>query len=243
MDTDHAAARPMDIDQPRVDSTRNRIIAAAVALLNGGGREAVSTRAVCAAAGVQPPAIYRHFGDKQGLLDAVAIHGLTAYQRGKMDRRPEVDPVEDLRSGWDEHVAFGLANPALYALMYGDPRPGAATPAADAAAAILAEKIHRIAEAGRLRIGEERAAQLVHAAGSGVTLSLIAQPDERRDLVLSDLGRETVIAAITTGRPTVVASGPVAAAVTLRSVLPGTTALTPHERTLMSDWLDRIASS
>ncbi len=243
MDIDHAAAGHMKIDQPTADSTRDRIIAAAVGLLNGGGREAVSTRAVCAAAGVQAPAIYRHFGDKQGLLDAVATHGLTTYLRGKTDRSPDADPVEDLRSGWDEHVAFGLANPALYALMYGDPRPGATTPAANAAAEILAAKIHRIAEAGRLQIGEERAAQLVHAAGSGVTLSLIALPEERRDLALSVLGRETVIAAITTGGATVATSGPVAAAVTLRSVLPRTTVLTPHERTLLQDWLDRIASS
>ncbi len=243
MDIYHAAAGHIDIDQPMAVSARDRIIAAAVGLLNEGGREAVSTRAVCAAAGVQAPTLYRHFGDKHGLLDAVATHGLTTYLRSKTDRPTDADPVEDLRSGWDEHVAFGLANPSLYALMYGDPRPGASTPAADAAAGILAAKIHRIAEAGRLRVGEARAAQLVHAAGSGVTLSLIAFPEDQRDLSLSALGREAVIAAIATGVPAVAASGPVSAAVTLRSVLPRTTALTPHEQSLLRDWLDRIASS
>ena len=51
---------------------RNRVVAAAVALLARGGREALTTRAVAAAAGVQAPTIYRLFGDKQGLVDAVA---------------------------------------------------------------------------------------------------------------------------------------------------------------------------
>src|SRR5258708_39948528 len=100
-------------------STRDRIIEVAAALLTGGGREAVSTRAVSAAAGVQAPTIYRLFGDKQGLLDAVATHGFTTYLRDKADLKPTADPVADLRSGFDLHVSFGLANPALYSLMYG----------------------------------------------------------------------------------------------------------------------------
>jgi hypothetical protein len=37
--------------------------------------------------------------------------------------------------------------------------------------------------------------------------------------------------------------GPVAAAVTLRAVLPQTDALTAPERGLMQEWLDRIAAS
>ena len=61
------------------DNTRARIVAAAAGLLTKGGREAVSTRAVSAAAGVQAPTIYRLFGDKQGLLEAVASHGFTTY--------------------------------------------------------------------------------------------------------------------------------------------------------------------
>ena len=53
-------------------SPTERMVRAAADLLQSGGIDAVSTRAVAAAAGVQPPAIYRQFGDKDGLLDAVA---------------------------------------------------------------------------------------------------------------------------------------------------------------------------
>ena len=119
MDTRRSAA---------ADITRERIVTAAAGLLAAGGRDAVSTRAVSAAAGVQAPAIYRLFGDKQGLLDAVATHGFTAYLNSKTDVKPGDDPVEDLRAGWDLHISFALANPAVYSLMYGEPRPGAPTP-------------------------------------------------------------------------------------------------------------------
>lgn len=225
------------------DSTpRDRILAATARLLTEGGREAVSTRAVGTAAGVQAPTIYRLFGDKQGLLDAVATEGFAAYLATKTELAPTADPVADLRAGWDLHIDFGLTNPALYLLMYAEPRHGAAPPkAAVAGAEILAGHIHRIAEAGRLRVSEERAVQLVHAAGSGTAISLISLPEDRRDLELSTLARESVIAAITTEAPVTDSPGPVPAAVALRAVLQRTDVLTDGELSLLREWLDRIA--
>jgi AcrR family transcriptional regulator len=223
------------------DTTRDRILAAAAALLTEGGREAVSTRAVSAAAGVQAPTIYRLFGDKQGLLDALAIRGWEAYLTNKANLKPTADPIQDLRTGWDQYVAFGVANPALYSIMYGEPRPGAYPPAAKAAGELLARQIHRIAEVGRLGVDEQRAAQLAQAAGRGTTLALIALPDEQRDPALSDMAREAVIAAITTDAPAAATPGPVSAAIALRAVLPQTAALTTHEQALLQEWLGRIA--
>ncbi|GJF30517.1 TetR family transcriptional regulator [Kitasatospora sp. NE20-6] len=238
----------METEKPAgVDKHRERVIAAATKLLAEGGREAVSTRAVSTAAGTQAPTIYRLFGDKQGLLDAVAAHGWAQHLEEEAAIRPTGDPVEDLRTGWELNIAFALANPALYCLMYGEPRPGgAASPAAAAAFAHLSSYIRSVAQAGRLRVGEERAARLVQAAGSGTALALIATAEDQRDLTLSDLAREAVIAAITTGPPTEGSPGqeppgPAGAAVTLRAVLPQTSALTANERGLLEDWLDRIA--
>src|ERR1044072_7590634 len=105
-------------DVNAADGHRERIVAAAARLLAEGGSDAVSTRAVSTAAGVQPPTIYRLFGDKQGLLDAGVAHGCAAYRADKTATDPTDDPVEDLRAGWDLHVGLGLANPALYGLMY-----------------------------------------------------------------------------------------------------------------------------
>src|SRR5437660_5036181 len=100
-----------------MEGHRERIVTAAAELLEAGGPDAISTRAVAAAAGVQPPTIYRLFGDKQGLLDVVAAHGFASYLATKTIREPTGDPVADLRAGWDEHVELGLAKPALYRLM------------------------------------------------------------------------------------------------------------------------------
>jgi len=232
-------------DVTAADGHRERIVAAAARLLAEGGADAVSTRAVSAAAGVQPPTIYRLFGDKRGLLDAVVAHGFASYLADKTAAAPTDDPVEDLRAGWDLHVGLGLANPALYLLMYGQQPPGASSPAALAAFDVLAGHIRRIAEAGRLRVPEDRAAALVHAAGSGTTLALIATPGERRDPELSRAAREAVLAAITADAPVTpepgAGPGAAAAAVTLRAVLPRTDALTASESALLREWLDRIA--
>lgn len=220
--------------------TRDRIVRAAAGLLAEGGREAVSTRAVASAAGVQAPTIYRQFGDMKGLLDEVASFGFSAYLRDKTALERGEDPVEDLRRGWDLHVEFGLANPAFYALMYGDPRPGNEPTAALEAAEILRELVRHVAEAGRLRVGEEQAVQMLHAAGSGVTLTMIGVEPEERDPALSGMAREAVIAAITTDAPAQAAPGPLGAAVHLRAVLPQTSALTDHEQALLQEWLDRL---
>ncbi|MDJ0381999.1 TetR/AcrR family transcriptional regulator [Streptomyces sp. G-G2] len=231
------------MQQERPDPTgsnRDRIIAAATRLLVDGGREALSTRAVSAAAGLQAPTIYRVFGDKQGLLDAVAAHGFAAHLAAKTDVRPTSDPVEDLRTGWTLNIGFALANPALYCLMYGDPRPGGPSAAAVAAFEHLTAYVHRIAEAGRLRVTEERAARLVHAAGSGTALALIALPEPERDLTVSDMAREAVISAVTTESAAPTDPGPASAAVALRAVLPRTP-LSVGERGLLKEWLDRIA--
>jgi AcrR family transcriptional regulator len=211
-------------------------------LLAAGGREAVSTRAVSVAAGVQAPTIYRLFGDKQGLLEAVAEYGVRHYLASKMDAPVGLEPVEDLRRGWDQHVAFGLENPALYALIYGEPRPGPPSPAEQAATAMLARKIQRIAECGRLRVSETLSAELVHALASGATLAMISMPPSIHRQALAELAREAAISAITTMPPAAPVAGAANLAVALRAALPQTSALTSAELRLLQEWLDRIAT-
>ena len=222
---------------------RDRVIAAAMALLARGGREALTTRAVAAAAGVQAPTIYRLFGDKQGLVDAVAEHGFRTYLRQKRTNGPSGDPVEALRLGWDLHVGFGLANPAIFAAMYGDPRPGGASPAAARALAMLRERMRSLALAGRLRVDERRAAAMVRAAACGVVFILLEMPVDERDAGLSKATREAVIAAIITDgpEPELLSLAPVAT--TLRALLPGADGLTEGERHLLAEWLDRMVQS
>ena len=222
------------------DETRTRIVAAAIVLLDRGGRNAVTTRAVSEAAGVQAPAIYRLFQDMSGLLDAVADYGFSTYMKEKKLRKLGDDPVEDLRIGWDLHVEFGLAHPAIYKLMYCDPQPGIKSPAAANSYRVLGEHIHRIAVVGRLCVSEEKAADLVHAAGCGMVLTLLSMPRERRDMETAAIARDAMITAITTESPVIEGFGPAAAAVALRAILPEAVSLSDGERALLGEWLDRL---
>jgi AcrR family transcriptional regulator len=224
------------------DDVRARIVAAASQLIASGGRDAATTRAVAAAAGVQAPTIYRLFGDKRGLLDAVAEHGFAAYVTAKSERDSHPDPVQDFRDGWDMHVAFGLAHPGLFSILSADPHPRPASSAVAAGHDILRRRIRNIALAGRLRVSEDRAVALTQSAGVGTVLTLLSEPAERREAGLSASAREAVVAAITGAASVPSDSGPSAAAAALRACLDRTSVLTQGERHLLEEWLDRIAN-
>jgi AcrR family transcriptional regulator len=221
--------------------TRRRIIDAAAGLLREQGREAVTTRAVSAAAGVQPPTIYRLFTDMSGLLDAVAASGFDDYLERKHAQPLTDDPVEDLRRGWDLHVEFGLEHPAHYLLMYGRPEsgPNEATERSEQRLRLL---VGRIAEAGRLTLSVETAAAMVHAAGVGLILNLIGTAPENRDPDLPRRMREAVIGAVT-GEATTGGRDRPARAAALRAVLDDEADLSPGERALLGELLDRLADA
>ncbi|MFJ8857525.1 TetR/AcrR family transcriptional regulator [Streptomyces sp. NPDC102451] len=235
------AAVKSDTASPGREQTRQRVIDAAIDLLTRGGRDAVTTRAVADAAGLQPPAIYRLFGDKEGLLDAVAEHGFTAFLATKhIDPDPR-DPIEDLRAGWDVAVEFGLANPALFTLMYAEPAR-ADSPAFRTGMEILMGRVGRLAAGGWLRLDEELAAQTIHATARGAVLTWLSLPDDRRDPALFTTLRESMVTAVTHQEPAVQDAGPAGAARALRAVLPEQTLLSSGERHLLREWLNRLAS-
>ena len=221
------------------DRTRTQLIEVATGLLAEGGPAAVTTRSVALAAGVQAPTIYRLFGDKLGLLRAVVAHGLRTYVEAKRPD-PAADPVEDLRAGWELHVGFGLAQPALFRLMHVALSSEEGRTAFDEGLDVLRGRVRRIAAAGRLRVGERRAVELIGAAGTGVVLSLIDRPEADRDPGLADAAWDALAAALLTEAPAV-DPGPAAAAVALRAALPDLAGFSAAERALLADWLDRIA--
>jgi hypothetical protein len=120
--------------------------------------------------------------------------------------------------------------------------------------ALLQGLVARIAEAGRLRVDVAHATDLIHAAGTGVTLTLAAIPPEERDPRLSETMLEAILTAITipacaeapNGRPDAATAHERVAvhAVALHALLTETpSVLSPAERQLLGDWLDRLATS
>ncbi|OBI94167.1 TetR/AcrR family transcriptional regulator [Mycobacterium sp. 1245805.9] len=230
----------MKAERSRREQTRDHIVGVATELLAEGGPSAVSTRAVAAAAGVQAPTIYRLFGDKDGLLEAVAERAFAAYIDAKRVRT-DVDPVEDLSESFAAHIRFGTANPGLTAIMSDPLRPRSATE--ERGIAVLWERIHRVALAGRLRVPEHRAVALVHAIGVGVTLALIEIPEQDRDAELADVAWQALATAILIDIGDRADQGTRAAALRLKADDDALAVLSPAERTLMREWLDRVANA
>ncbi|MEU0091318.1 TetR/AcrR family transcriptional regulator [Kribbella sp. NPDC006257] len=222
---------------------RAKIIDVAAQLLREQGPAAVTTRGVAQGAGVQAPTIYRLFGDKDGLLEAVAEHVMASYVSSKAAivasaSADGVDPLDDLRAGWQAQIDFGLANPAIFRLL-SDPDRVLHSAAAESGLQVLRTRVRRIAEAGRLRVSEQRAMGLIQAAGVGAIQVLLTTPPEQRDLGLPDEIFDAVLRQILTDTPPSAQSGAVTSAVALRAITPDLEMLSPAERVLLGEWLDR----
>ncbi|MEP7021885.1 MAG: TetR/AcrR family transcriptional regulator [Pseudonocardiales bacterium] len=224
-------------------NTRSKIVDVAARLLREQGPVAVTTRGVAEAAGVQAPTIYRLFGDKDGLLDAVAEHVMATYVSAKAAiveaaSADNVDPLDDLRAGWQTQIEFGVANPALFRLL-SDPGRVQRSPAVQSGKHVLESRVHRVAMTGRLRVSEQRAVGLIQAAGIGAIQTLLATPPEQRDPGLAGDMYEAVLRQILTDTPERAESGSTATAVALRAIAPRLDMLTDAERQLLAEWLDR----
>ncbi|MEU0883138.1 TetR/AcrR family transcriptional regulator [Lentzea sp. NPDC005914] len=218
-----------------MQNARDRLLLAAAELLDGGGT--VSTRAVCERAGVQAPTLYHHFGSKQGLIDAVLNHGFTQYVAVESSG----DPLGDLREGWDRHVRFGLEHPSFYGLLYGRVELGKPCAVTAPAHAALRDRFTEAAREGLLTAPPDDAAEQLLAANVGVTLTLIAQPEP--DFGLSERVREAALAGVMRGTK---AEAPTRAnaALTLRALVDADPAdLSPGERALLGELLDRLAQA
>ncbi len=189
---------------------------------------------------MQAPTIYRLFGDKDGLIDAVAEHVMATYVTDKSAAaaRADSDPVADLRTAWQMHVQFGLANAELYALL-NTPGRGTRSPATLAGIDVLRTRVRRIAAAGLLRVDEQRALDVIHAAGAGTVLALLSGPAHERDPALSEAMFDIVASGILATAPATPDTNVSTIAVTFMTALPDLPTLTDAERTLMAEWVAR----
>jgi AcrR family transcriptional regulator len=225
---------------------RSQIIEAAAELLAESETGEISTRAVSEAAGIQQPVLYRHFGDKDALLAAVVDHGFERYLDGKRRAEKSADPVDDLRSGWDNHTGFAIAYPNFYRLMF-SPNLRTTPEAAGESLRLLTEVLQRVAEHGRLRVPLETAAQMIMAANTGVALALISRPTLFPELGISSRVRDALFQSILTD-PVELTTPEGARASAATTLIGGIAELTPGtfsggEAGLLREWLDRVAAA
>jgi AcrR family transcriptional regulator len=118
-------------------ATRSALVRAASELLDEGGPDAVTLRAVGARAGVSRGAPYGHFEDKAHLLTELAVDAWNsvADEVERLRADPEATAAGRLERGLLALIERGRRQPHRYALMFGTPVAG--DPAAAAAASRL----------------------------------------------------------------------------------------------------------
>ena len=154
--------------------TRSGLLRAAAGLLEEGGMEAVTLRAVGRAAGLSRQAPYRHFVDKEALLSAVAVGYFERLweEMAVAAREAGGDPMSRLDAMVEAYVLFALRNPNRYRLMLGPEMKESLLPEVHAAARSVHEGfVKAVAEcqkAGRLPAGDTVAlAALIGATSHG----------------------------------------------------------------------------
>ncbi|WP_299166560.1 TetR/AcrR family transcriptional regulator [uncultured Arthrobacter sp.] len=228
-----------------------RLLRAAAELLANSAGAPVSTRQITQLAGVSAPTLYHHFGDKEGLFDAVVSAGFEEYVAGERDFAPSGQPLEDIKRMWDNHVQFGLNQPELYLVMFGNIRPESRPAIVADAEALMEEMLNKAAAAGQLSVQPREAARSILAANVGVTLMLIAEAVADRNLDLSTMTRDAMIFAVASDQAEQGAgeasgkSSVVVAAIALNAALQASHSdqLSSSELKLFLEWLHRISTS
>jgi AcrR family transcriptional regulator len=90
--------------------TKDRIFAAAKSVLDREGLPGLTIRKVADRAGVSPMAMYRHFADKDALLNALMDDGLAGWADLARSIRA-TDPIEWLYALGEAYLDFALTEP------------------------------------------------------------------------------------------------------------------------------------
>jgi len=105
--------------------TSERILDAAEKIFRTEGADALSMRRMAEELGITATALYRHYGGKDDLLDAVADRGFERLAADYTDARKKRTPRARLLAVFDAFREFAMKRPALFDLMFFSRRPGA----------------------------------------------------------------------------------------------------------------------
>src|SRR3954464_3502378 len=94
-------------------TTQARIFAAARALFDQDGEDGVSMRRIADRVGITPMAIYKHYPDKDALLNALMLDGFAAWE-ARVEKIRGSEPLAWLRKLDGEFLEFALQEPRRY---------------------------------------------------------------------------------------------------------------------------------
>ncbi len=96
-----------------VESTRERIFAATQDLFAAEGLEGLSMRKIADVVGVTPMAIYKHYPDKDALVDALMLDGFAAWE-ARARKLSTKNPIRWLELFFDAFLDFSITEPRHY---------------------------------------------------------------------------------------------------------------------------------
>jgi AcrR family transcriptional regulator len=136
--------------------TKDRILSAARAVLEDDGLDGLTIRRVAQRAELSPMALYRHFADKDALLNALMEDGLAAWEKIARGIRAR-DSLEWLEAMGEAYLDFALTQPHRFDAAFFLPAPAARRFPDDFAAgrspviALIMARIDQAKAEGRLR--------------------------------------------------------------------------------------------
>jgi len=152
--------------------SKDRIFSAAKTVLEQEGMHGLSMRRIAQESGMSPMSLYRHFADKDALLNALMSDGLAAWEERVRAIRT-TGPMQWLERLTDEFLSFALEEPHRFDAAFFLPAPKARQYPDDFVAgrspviAMTATKIDQAKAEGLL--GDTRALDIA------LTLSALAQ--------------------------------------------------------------------
>jgi AcrR family transcriptional regulator len=175
---------------------RQALVDQAVATIRERGVETLTLRHVGERLRVSRTALYRHFADKEALLAAVATEGFRTFRH---ELAKAWDDTGHTREGFiaqgHAYVAFAMANPSHYRVMFGgfvakaDCDPALRT-TAGAAFAVLVDAIAELQAQGRIRAGDPQVLAIfawsaVHGLAMLVIDGQLARPGASPDAAIA----------------------------------------------------------
>ncbi|MFW6051081.1 MAG: TetR/AcrR family transcriptional regulator [Myxococcota bacterium] len=104
------------------DVDRRELLDAASAIVAHEGISALSVRRVAKEVGASTMVVYTHFGDKSGLVEAVAAEGFRRFAATLAEVHRD-DPFEHLMETGRAYRRYAQANPSYYRLLFSRVRP------------------------------------------------------------------------------------------------------------------------
>jgi AcrR family transcriptional regulator len=102
----------------RIGNVRNRLVDAALAILEQSGPHQLNLRKIAARAGVAPSTVYYHYKNKEDLLGWLAQSGFESLREAMAQGARDGHSRSQLQGALGAYVDFARRRPQLYQLMY-----------------------------------------------------------------------------------------------------------------------------